>query len=215
MPRNNKKYKCKQPMFGKADKYVARQAFKMGAKALSMLNVEYKCHDVSFNNTAVTQTAIITQLTNVPQGDSSQSRDGSQLKITRNVLRYSICGGAVADTLVRCMLVHDKQTNGAIYAIADLLQDSSVIDIINSPLNLDNKYRFRVLYDKVHKLSNASQNAIAVSKVLNLSQRIRFDGTDTSITDLTSSSLSFVMCSNQGASPPNLALFNRLRFVDN
>lgn len=216
MPRKySRRRRCKTPMFGRADRYVASKALAYSKKALSMLNVEYKCHDTQLSSLAITTVATIHALTNVAQGDTTNERDGNQMKITRNLLRYSVVGGPADDTLIRVMLVLDKQTNGALYAISDLLQDTSVTDIIISPLNLDNKFRFRVLYDRVHSLSSEGKNSINVSKMFKMGLRIRFDANDQMITDLTSYSLSFVAVANQATNTPNLTLFNRVRFVDN
>lgn len=203
-------------MFGKADKYVARTAFSMAKKALMALNVEYKCFDVQVTNGPCTTTPAIVQLTNIPQGDTAITRDGNQIKITRNLLRYSISGNSsAADQLIRVMLVLDQQTNQAIYSAADLLQDVSAFDSILSPLNLDNKFRFHVLYDKVHRLTSGANNSVYVNKMFNLQQRIRFDNSTPSIADLTSQSLSFLCVSNQATGSLTVTLFNRIRFVDN
>jgi len=48
-----------------------------------MINVEYKFHDVQLTSVALPQTPLITQLTNIAQGDTDQTRDGAQVKLTR------------------------------------------------------------------------------------------------------------------------------------
>lgn len=213
--RKYKKKGCKTPMFGKADKYVAKQAFNMAKKALMSLNVEYKCHDVNDNLVSVNQTPTIIQLTNIPQGSTAITRDGNQIKITANYLRFNIIGGSSANSLFRLMLVQDKQTNQAVYTIGDLLATGDANSNITSPLNIDNKYRFTVLYDKVFRTSNVSNNALYKDIYKKMQLRIRYDASTPDITDLTSSSLSLVFISNLASGNPSITYYNRIRFVDN
>ncbi len=129
---------------------------------------------------------------------------------------YIISQHATAvNTQMRCMIVHDKQTNEAIYTAADLLQDVTVSDSIVAPRNLDFGRRFQVLYDKVHVFSDSgSTNTVKkVYKKLNI--KLRFDGSTPSIADLTQSSLSLFLISNEPSNTPLITFFVRLRYVDN
>lgn len=195
---------------------VASKALVIATAVKKLVNVEYKFHDVQVTSTAITDTPTIIELTNIPQGDTDITRDGAQVKLVRINIKYSILiNVTAASTQVRCMLVHDRQTNQAIYTATDLLADATNIDNITSMLNLDNKYRFQVLYNKVHTLSNVGRNNSysEVSKQLNL--KIRYDGSTPDITDLTSSSLSWLVVGNQATSDPIHTFFSRVRYIDN
>ncbi len=204
-------------MFGKADRYAGRTALFMAKKALSMLNVEYKFHDVQLTSTTLTDVPLIVQLTNIAQGDTETTRDGAQIKLTRLTLRYRLqASGTPQKNQIRVILVHDKQTNQSIYAIGDLLQDTTAIDNLISPNNLDNKFRFKVLYNKVHTTSLGSVSGFLYKEInMELDMRIRFDASTPDITDLTSSSLSIVFIDNEAVNGSALTLFSRLRYVDN
>ncbi len=213
----NKRHKCKVPMFGRADRYAGKKALQLSKYALSMLNVEYKFHDIAITAVNVSSSPIITQITNIPSGDTSESRDGAQIKLTSVNLRYFIeASAADPSTSVRLMLVHDKQTNGAIYSSGDLLKDATADDAIVSPLNLDNKFRFRVLYNKVHCFSNTGNQTQYGEVHIPLNLRLRYDASAGDITDLTSSSLSFVQLSTSTSTNfPAITFHSRVRFVDN
>ncbi len=213
-PKGSKYYKYKRrkrPVFGRLDK----AAYHMAKKAIGMLNVEYKFHDVDSTSQTVSSAATIVQLTNIPQGDTDITRDGAQVKLTRLNIKYLLTDNGAATPSIRVMLIHDKQTNGAIYAIGDLLANTAIFDSIISPNNLDNKYRFRVLYNKVITFSDSgNQNAYReIFKDLDI--RLRFNGSTPSIADLNSDSLSLVFVSTQTTNLPILHLFARLRYVDN
>ena len=79
-----KKRGYRRPGYGNCAKMVYGDA----AKALSMvksvkrlLNVEVKNFDTQLTGSAITDAIGITQLTNIPQGDGTNSRDGAQCKM--------------------------------------------------------------------------------------------------------------------------------------
>ncbi len=213
---NSYKRKCPTPMFGKADKYVGTLAYGMAKKALGMLNVEYKFHDIQLTAQVISTTAFISQLSNIGQGDSGTLRDGDQIKAVRiNVKGQVVIHPSATRTTTRIMLIQDTQTNGAIFTSANILADITTNDAINSMLNLDNKFRFRVLYDKRITMSITSDQIkfFQINKVLNL--RLRYSGTSGDIDDLSSNSLALLFISSEATNTPNITMFSRLRFVDN
>ncbi len=232
MPYYNKRYSGYKKRYTKRRRYqksrsgrylgYAGTAVSTASKALAvaygikkLMNVEFKFHDVQTTTTLNDAPAII-QLTNIPQGDTDQSRDGAQVKLTRLSIKYTIAMNASANAShVRVMLVHDKQTNQAIYAATDLLSDVTVNDSIVSQLNLDNKYRFHVLYNRVHNFSVTGKQLTYQEVNKEIDMRLRFDNSTPSIADLTSSSLSLLFVSNEPTNQPSLTLFARLRYVDN
>ncbi len=215
--RRSRAVACPTPMWGKADKYVANKALWLAKKGLRMLNSEIKNHDVQLTNQAISTTSTISQLTNIAQGDTVSTRDGNQVKLISLDLKYTLVLNASAtSTFVRVMIVHDSQTNQAIYTEGMLLDDVSGSDGIVSMLNRDNKFRFRVLYNKVHSLFAASAKGNSFTKVhKDLVLRIRFDASTPAIADLTSDSLSILYVSDQGTNTPVVTQFCRLKYVDN
>ncbi len=90
----------------------AQKALYMTRQLKSLLNVEYKHHNVQALNSAVTDAGIITNVSLLSQGDSSTTRDGGSVKYTSFRLSYAIGLHASATTfLVRVLVVQDKQTN--------------------------------------------------------------------------------------------------------
>lgn len=193
----------------------ARKALAVARGVKRLLNVEIKNHDVQQTTVSITNVPIIVQLTNIPQGDTTITRDGAQCKMIGITMNYMIIVHASGiRTSVRVMLVLDKQTNQAIYVNTDLLDDTSGTDNITSPRNLNNLHRFTVLYDRVHALSQSTR-VITVRKYFKKSVLLRFDASTPSIADLTQNSLSFVQFGTEGTNEPDITSFFRIRYVDN
>lgn len=217
MPRRRvSKYKrpgyksCAKMVYGDASK-----ALRIAKNVASLMNVEIKNHDVQQTNIVLTTAPIITQLSNIQQGDTTNHRDGSQCKVIFIEMSYSILvDSTLPRTICRIMLVLDKQTNQAIYVNTDLLEDVTVHDNILAPVNLDNKHRFSVLYDRTHVLS-LSVPVVYVKRIFRRQTLLRFDASTPSIADLTQNSLSLVQMTNEGANQPAITSFLRIRFVDN
>ncbi len=186
-------------------------------KLKSLLNVEYKIHTLEALDTAITDAGTITNVSTLTQGDTNITRDGSSVKFTSFRLSYGFkIGDSATRTNVRVMIVHDKQTNQAQFALADLLQNATVNDAIYSPLNIDNVSRFNVLYDKVHTLSSSGHTSVihrTVNRKLNM--KTRYDGNAGTVADLPSDSMSLVWIGDEVTNDPTRSFSYRSRFIDN
>ncbi len=197
---------------------TAHKALQIALATKKLLNVEHKTIDSAAIFQTVSASGFIIPLTNTQQGTTSVSRDGDQIKVTSIYWKYWLSFNTAASfSFVRCMLIQDKQTNSAQFTAADVLNDVSSGNVaIVSPLNLDNKYRFKVLYDKVHKLNDNSGNLIQYKELYKkVDLRIRYDGNIGDITDLSSNSYSLLMISNQTGNMPSITSYTRVRYVDN
>ena len=102
---------------------------------------------------------------------------------------------------VRFMIVYDKQTNGVLPALTDLLSAFSgignatarAIDV-NSPNNLNNRDRFIVLADKRFTLQTGGPSSRHIKKYkrLNTSVAYKSGATVGDVTDITSGGLYFI-----------------------
>lgn len=218
MPRNYRKKS--RPGYGSCAKMVygdAQKALAIARSVKALINVEVKNFDFVQTSTLVTDTVGISQLSNIPQGDTTNTRDGAQIKMLGYDLNYLIRQDASATTVtwIRIMLVLDKQTNQAIYTNTDLLENVTTVDAIISPRNLDNMKRFSVLYDRVHTLSPGGSQGVHVKKYIKREALIRYDASTSAIADLTSNSLSLIQVGSQVTTDPAISVFGRLRYVDN
>ncbi len=199
--------------------YVAHDATKALAMAKylkGIVNVEFKQHTQSATAVAISTTPLITQTTNINLGDTTTTRDGSNIKLVNLTFSYLLIQHITAvSTMVRVMVIHDKQTNQAIYTSPLILHDVTTGDAIVSPRNLDHTHRFQVLYDKVHALSESGPTTLYRSFNKKMQLKLRYDADDGTIADLTSSSLSLLFVSNEATNTPLITFSHRLRYVDN
>lgn len=221
MPRKKyvKKRNYSRPGYSSCGKMLAsdaRQALAIAKSVKRLLNVEIKNHDVQLTGSAITDSATITPLSNLVRGDTTGTRDGSQIKMVGLTLNFTLQQhGSAGATFVRIMIVLDKQTNQLLYNIGDLLQDGTIADNIVSPRNLDNKKRFAVWYDRVFQLNAGGVRTASIKKYFKKEVMFRYDENVGDITDLTQNSLSIVMVATEATNDPNIVLFSRLRYVDN
>ncbi len=116
---------------------------------------ELKFHDLDVNDAVVAVAGTVqTALCAIPQNDTENGRDGRKCTITSIGWRWELLlnnTGTLLDTsdVVRIMLVLDKQANGALPAVTDVL----ATDDYQSFNNLANSSRFRTLYDKTISIS--------------------------------------------------------------
>ena len=195
----------------------AQRALVKVSQLKSLLNVEYKHHNISSSSTAITDAGIITNVSSLNEGVISINWDGGQVKWTSFRFAYHLGISASAfRSMVRIMVVHDKQTNQAQFTLADLLFDATIVDAINSPYNINNASRFNVLYDKKHVLTDNGANQL-ISRLLHkkLNIKMRYDADAGTVADQSQDSISLVFISNEVTNDPTITFNYRARFIDN
>ncbi len=219
MPRQYRKKRYKRSKRSSYGGYLttASKALSVAYAVKRLVNVEFKHKNVQVLGTAVTDAGLITNVTFLSQGDTSTTRDGGSVKFTSFRLSYSLAINASAVTsIVRVLIVHDKQTNQAQFALADLLFDATIVDALFSPPNINNASRFNILYDKLHPLTIDGSNALVTRTIhRKLNMKTRYDANDGTIADLTQDSISVIFISDQVTNDPNVNFNWRSRFIDN
>ncbi len=217
---SNRKRGYKRPGYASCGRMLAGDATKalsMARHLKSLINVEFKYHNVQLLDSAITDAGLITPLSLLSEGSTSTSRDGGSVKFTSFRLAYNWkISASATQTTVRVMVVHDKQTNQAQFTLADLLFDATVRDALYSPPNVNNASRFNILYDKVHALSSVGNNnnvVRVIHKKLNI--KTRYDANVGDITDLSQDSMALVMIGSEVTNDPTVSINYRSRFIDN
>ncbi len=158
--------------------------------------------------------AIIQPVHLIQQGDQASQRNGDSITLTSIQAKFLLTTGTAGDNnLVRFLVVHDKQCNGAVFAAADLFLDASAQDILNSPLNLDNKHRFRVLLDQYVQINDAGVANHVWKMYKKLNMKIRYDATAGAITDVTSNNI-YVCFVGDVLGLGDIQGITRLRYLD-
>ncbi len=203
---------------------TARDTMSVAGKALTvaygikrLMNVEFKFIDKTDTNVTMDDgSGTHINVTNLAQGDTDITRDGNSIKVTSWLFRANITMNPMAVlTFATVLLVQDKQSNGAVYSVSKLLKSvASGLSTI-SPLNIDNKFRFRVIKRWEVAMSASGKTDYILKFVKKMNMHIRYGSNNGDITDLQSNALSIVIISNEALNAPTITYYNRIRYVDN
>jgi len=121
--------------------------------------------------------------------------------------------------VVRVMVIYDNQTNGALPAVGDVLQSANY----QSPLNLNNRDRFKILHDKFHNMNSnlftagaltaGSPGAKFVQKFKSCSLDCIFSGTTAAVGSIATGGI-YVIAISEINVVSNLTFDCRVRFID-
>lgn len=114
------------------------------ARKVNYLMPEIKFTD-NFNAGTISDTASVSYISNIAQGDDDSQRDGNQIRVNYIWGRWST---VVADTtnVVRILIIKDKNSNGVVPL------ETEIFETVNnpySPINSRYLHRFKVKYDKL------------------------------------------------------------------
>ncbi len=117
---------------------------------------ELKFHDLDIDDAAIAVAGTIAEdsILTIAQGDGESERLGRKCVVKKIGWKFEILLAPQADLdlgvdVVRVILYHDKQTNGAAAVATDLLET----DDYQSFNNLSNKGRFTTLMDRTYDLT--------------------------------------------------------------
>lgn len=122
-------------------------------------------------------------------------------------------------TVTRCLVVYDCQANGANPSVTDILN----VATYDSPMNLNNRDRFKVLYDKFVttgafvNVTNALTQGSPVPRMFNIYKKLNheeiFGGTGSTIGSIQTGSI-FVLLINSVDMTTSADAYFRVRFTD-
>lgn len=148
-------YKCSK------SKRPKKAPAKISAKKLSALQNEQKYNDVLFNTDA-TSTGVVTALSTIASGDTVLTREGNKILCKAVEIRVIMQNEVnTAGSIIRFVLVHDKNANGTSPTYAQVFATTGV----NRFPVIDNKSRFKILMDETLTLNNLS-SALAAQAYL-------------------------------------------------
>lgn len=174
--------------------------------------VEYKFFDQDIDDALVAGAGTVTALLAIAQGVTESTHVGRKLVVKHvgwkgtAVLPENSGASAWESDTLRLMLIIDKQCNGALPAVTDVLESAD----FQSFNNLANKGRFRVLCDKVIDLSHTAAVSHTASTGLGFETRVSFDvykklnlpveynSTTGAVTEIRSNNLILLVISERG-----------------
>lgn len=133
------------------------------------------------------------------------------------MIKYYFTGTGATSTGLRCIILYDKQTNGALPAVTDVLTS----DTIMAAQNLDNAKRFIILADfypfddQSEGMALAGNNGTGVmyKKYIKMNLETMYAGNAGTIADIEMGSL-IIMTNGNGATIAAQSGIHRIRFID-
>ncbi len=194
----------------------ALKALALARNLRGMLNVERKLKETDKTGTSISTSPSGADIITLVQGTSNNTREGDQIKVVSIYFRYVISMHASAtDTSVRILLVQDKQCNGTAVSWADVLSSATSPDSLVAFNNLDNKYRFNILYDRVHQMSINGRRNIYGKFYKKCAIKVRYSSNLGTVADINTNNLAILWVSDEASNTPAMELISRVRYVDN
>jgi hypothetical protein len=140
-------------MRDRAKSRFSRRTIVQQPARLLALGDEVKALDIPVGTYTLNSTALVTPLNLIRAGSSFFNRIGRRVEMKNLHLKLQIASlrTVAVNDYVRVMVVYDRQTNGALPAITDILQDTDQAGANTtnsySSLNLNNRDRFIMLCD--------------------------------------------------------------------
>jgi len=182
--------------------------------------VDTELHVLStvLTNPDILNVAIFEPLGLIAQGDDVDGRDGLQVSLRSLDIRLLLQAGTNR-SCVRFILFVDKQVNNntAPLTLDDLLEETSTaIEALVSPINIENKRRFRILKDWTRTLVDQTFTDVLCFRVRKtLKTKIRYSGGAATLADTVSGMpFLFMFGSNTTAqTAPNVTMVCRTTFA--
>lgn len=176
---------------------------------LTMINPEMKRVDFNLAAVAIAQAGLIQCLNPLSQGTTSLTRTGDTV-----LAKYIVIKGHQsynnAACLSRFILVLDKEPDGALPAVTDVLTTAD----IGGHINLQNSNRFVIMKDWFAEVNNVGKYYTPIEVILNLNFHCGYAlGNAGTIADIEQNSILFIQISNTAGA--NLTYRHRFAFYDN
>ncbi len=178
-------------------------------------NSEFKNKYTQLTASATGDTPAFFSLVQMIRGDQDDQRVGNQIKCTTIYMNSLIkIHASATNTTLRYIIFLDKQPNKANATAPDLFQDNTVNDIMISPLNPDNRFRFRILYNRLIKLSQEFPSK-QIKFFKKLSIKVRYEGNAGTAADITSNNILVCLFSDEVTNDPTVTHSIKMQYVDN
>ncbi len=193
-------------------------------KALRSTDQEQKFIDSAFVNQVVNDTLTVQTvfpLNNIAQGVTNSTRIGQKIRMTSLYIQLTfekIPADVSPNGFVRFIILYDRQPNSALANWQTLLElpgSGDPVVEMNSPNNLDQSKRYRVLVDQRMRFQKDFLEGRMVKKYMKLGLVTQYDGTGASIADISTGSLLFMATGHitSGGNNPTCSGVIRVRYV--
>lgn len=186
------------------------------SRGLQLGKSEFKSVDTQ-GTTATDANTSVTLLNGMTSGSGINQHVGREIMMKSVEFRYMTYATPVTgvDQYHRVILVYDRQTNGAAPAATDVLVSATAI----SPRNLENRHRFKILYDRTIEVNNVGEPGSTKARKFyrRLAHPVTFNaGVAGTVADITTGSLYMITIGTEaaGATAGSTSVYCRVRYQD-
>ncbi len=198
---------------GRRRRRMTRRSFRSRRPRRALvLDPERKFGDID-QSLAVTSTGTVLLLNNLAAGDGANQRIGIQhINLSSLFTATMDIAVGILPATMKIWLVWDTQPNGLLMTIGDLL--ATALIPVNSPRNLDNTLRLKVLWSRKFTFDIFNQIK-KFTKFKSMQRKTRWIDVNNGIANLRSGALYLVFASDIAVAngPPVCDFTHRLRFV--
>ncbi len=199
---------------GKGSTFRMAKAALKGVKKLKR-NTETKFVDLSASGNLSLMTASTTPfwLSSVAAGTTGTTRIGNVINPTSLFVRYNIrraIGSSNTVDDIRVVIFRDRETDGVLPFQSNVFTNVTYY----SPLNRIVAPRFKVMYDKIHRLTLLGPGAVTKKKYFKLSGRTTFGGVTADISEANDGHYMMYMLTPTTSSFPHIDFTVRFNFKD-
>ncbi len=175
--------------------------------------------DLNVTSTNIDAAGAIFLLNATQRGSGFEQRVGDAETAMSIQFRGTFLTSATAagPSFVRMILFIDKRPNGTFAIIDDLLDTIGTGEAVNSPLNLEEGNRYRILRDKVVGMTGSDTSARTFKYYKRMKMTVRHNhisnAADISTMETNAVYLLFVSDQTTLANLPTVTFFSRYRFV--
>lgn len=118
------------------------------------------------NAMPIVATPVLHLLNGTTKGDNVYAtRQADEFYMTSFQIRYEVLtsGNVLANTIVRVVIVYDRQSNGAAATAATIFDETNDTNVVYCPYNRDYQKRYKILYDKTVEINPLAVAATTVA----------------------------------------------------
>lgn len=176
----------------------------------SLINVETKNYDSSFNST-ISSSGTGQSFVDIGQGNADNQRNGEKVVSKDLNINYDLtCNSSATNTTVGLAIVMDKKPEVGASNWATVFSANDP----NAMLNKDNTDRYIILKRLTIPLSSITNSHASGKIYLNL-KRIHIEWNSSTSTDFEKNNIFMLMISNEATNTPTLKYYARYNFYDN
>lgn len=185
----------------------AAKALAVARYVKGLVNVEFKHFDVGIS-TAASTTPVVTQLTNISQGDTTSQRNGNSIKAKSLHIsgQFQINPTATLDR-IRVLVIKNMTDDTPTWD--DVIDGTSSIDQFR---NLNKTNDLKVLSDRVINLTEPSFAVKSFKVNIPLSHHVKWDNNTTT---MKGGHLYLMYLGSQATNTATVNMRTRLRYIDN